>query len=238
MCCAGVLRDPQLLHRGLRHRRQPTEGGGLSRARLAHRPRSRPNRCSTRLRARLGIDPIELRLKNAVAEGDHAPYGPKYGPIGLKQVLEAARNHPHWSAPLGPNQGRGIACGFWFNAGLNSSATVSLNSDGSATVVAGNPDIGGTRVAQAHDGRGGARHSGRTGAAERRRHRQHRLQRPHGRQPRLLRHRDGGDQGGAGRPRPVAARAAKIWNVDAEQVGWERGHARPLEVRATRRRSR
>jgi CO/xanthine dehydrogenase Mo-binding subunit len=101
------------------------------------------------LARRLRIDPIELRLKNAVAEGDQAPYGPKYGPIGLKQVLEAVRHHPHWSAPLRANQGRGVACGFWFNAGMNSSATVALDSDGSATVVTGNPDIGGTRVAQA-----------------------------------------------------------------------------------------
>ena len=50
---------------------------------------------------RLDIDPIELRLKNAVSEGDQAPYGPKFGPIGLKQVLEAAKRHPHWKAPLG-----------------------------------------------------------------------------------------------------------------------------------------
>jgi CO/xanthine dehydrogenase Mo-binding subunit len=97
----------------------------------------------------LDIDPIELRLKNAVSEGDRAPYGPPYGAIGLRQVLEAARSHPHWTAPLGPNQGRGLACGFWFNAGLSSSATITLNGDGSAAVVTGNPDIGGTRVAQA-----------------------------------------------------------------------------------------
>src|SRR4029078_3188429 len=80
------------------------------------------------LARRLEIDPIELRLKNAVATGDHAPYGPKYGQIGLRQVLEAAREHPHWSAPLGPNQGLGCACGCWFNAGMNSSATVWLDS--------------------------------------------------------------------------------------------------------------
>jgi len=97
----------------------------------------------------LKIDPIELRLKNANEEGDRAPYGPKYGPIGLKAVLDAARNHPHWRAPLGANQGRGIAVGFWFNAGMNSSATVTVNADGSAAVVTGNPDIGGTRAAQA-----------------------------------------------------------------------------------------
>jgi CO/xanthine dehydrogenase Mo-binding subunit len=97
----------------------------------------------------IGMDAIELRLKNANEEGDPAPYGPTFGPIGLCQILEAARSHPHWLAPLGPNQGRGIACGFWFNAGMNSSATVTLGSDGSAAVVTGNPDIGGTRVAQA-----------------------------------------------------------------------------------------
>jgi CO/xanthine dehydrogenase Mo-binding subunit len=95
------------------------------------------------------MDPIELRLKNAVVEGDAAPYGPKYGPIGLQAVLEAARRHPHWQSPIGPNQGRGFACGFWFNAGMNSSATVILDSDGSAAVFTGNPDIGGTRAAQA-----------------------------------------------------------------------------------------
>jgi CO/xanthine dehydrogenase Mo-binding subunit len=97
----------------------------------------------------LAIDPIALRLENANAEGDRAPYGPKYGPIGLTQVLDAARNHPHWRAPLGANQGRGVAVGFWFNAGMNSSATVTVNADGSAAVVTGNPDIGGTRAAQA-----------------------------------------------------------------------------------------
>ncbi|MDA1093165.1 MAG: xanthine dehydrogenase family protein molybdopterin-binding subunit [Acidobacteria bacterium] len=98
---------------------------------------------------RLGKDPLELRLQNAVDEGDRAPYGPKYGPIGLKAVLETVRQHPHWTSPLAANRGRGMACGFWFNAGMNSSATVALDTDGSATVVTGNPDIGGTRVAQA-----------------------------------------------------------------------------------------
>ena len=42
--------------------------------------------------------------------------------------------------------GRGVASGFWFNAGLQSSATVSINSDGTANVVTGSPDIGGTRA--------------------------------------------------------------------------------------------
>jgi CO/xanthine dehydrogenase Mo-binding subunit len=94
-------------------------------------------------------DPIDLRLQNAVVEGDRAPYGPVFGPIGFRETLEAARAHPHYKAPLGENQGRGVAAGFWFNAGMQSSATVSLNDDGSAIVRTGNPDIGGSRASMA-----------------------------------------------------------------------------------------
>lgn len=177
---------------------------------------------------RLGIDPIELRLRNAVVEGDSAPYGPKFGPIGLKQVLEAAKHHPHWTAPLGPHQGRGVAVGFWFNAGMSSSAVVSLNSDGSAAVVAGNPDIGGTRVAQAlmvaeelgipvervrptvadtdsvgyADVTGGSRVCYATGMAV--------------------------IEAARDVARQLRERAAKMWNVDPSQVGWENGRAIPL----------
>ena len=92
------------------------------------------------------MDPVDFRLKNAAKEGVTAPYGPKFGPIGLVKTLEEAKSHPHYKAPLGPNQGRGVATGFWFNAGMQSSANVSLNEDGTAVVVSGNPDIGGSRA--------------------------------------------------------------------------------------------
>lgn len=106
----------------------------------------------------LEMDPIELRLRNASREGTRQPAGPAFKSLGLVEVLEAARAHPHWSAPLGPpngsdavrgakRRGRGFACGFWFNGGMQSSATVSLNPDGTANVVTGSPDIGGTRTA-------------------------------------------------------------------------------------------
>ena len=97
----------------------------------------------------LGMDPIEFRLHNAVEEGDTSTYGPKFRLIGFKETLEAIRDHPHYSAPLGPNQGRGVASGFWFNAGLDSSASVLLNEDGTAAVVIGSPDIGGSRASLA-----------------------------------------------------------------------------------------
>ncbi|MAG34062.1 MAG: oxidoreductase [Deltaproteobacteria bacterium] len=97
----------------------------------------------------LGCDPIVLRLQNAVQEGDRANYGAIFGPIGLRETLEAARAHPHYKAPLEENQGRGVASGWWFNAGMQSSATVSVNEDGSAVVRIGNPDLAGTRVSMA-----------------------------------------------------------------------------------------
>ncbi len=96
---------------------------------------------------RLGIDPIELRLKNAARQGTKAAYGPKLGPVGLVETLEAARAHDHWKAPLGKNQGRGIASGFWFNIGGETSASLQLNEDGTLSLTVGTPDIGGSRAA-------------------------------------------------------------------------------------------
>jgi CO/xanthine dehydrogenase Mo-binding subunit len=95
------------------------------------------------------LDPIEFRLRNAAREGVRAPYGPRFKRIGHVETLEAARAHPHYRAPLLPNQGRGVASGFWFNAGLQSSADVHINEDGSAVVTSGNPDIGGSRASLA-----------------------------------------------------------------------------------------
>src|SRR5436190_3575456 len=47
---------------------------------------------------------------------------------------------------LGTNQQRGVASGFWFNAGGESSATVNVNEDGTVVVVTGHPDVGGSRA--------------------------------------------------------------------------------------------
>ena len=98
---------------------------------------------------RLGLDPIEFRLKNAAKEGTKAAYGPKFGPIGLVQTLEAAREHPNYRVPLKANQGRGVASGFWFNIGGETCATLNLSEDGTVNLVAGTPDIGGLRASLA-----------------------------------------------------------------------------------------
>ncbi|HSG90784.1 MAG TPA: xanthine dehydrogenase family protein molybdopterin-binding subunit [Pseudomonadales bacterium] len=97
----------------------------------------------------LKMDPIDLRLKNAVSEGSVAAYGPKFKAVGMIECLEAARAHAHWQAPLGENEGRGLAVGFWFNAGMQSSAEIHVNEDGTVTVIEGSPDIGGSRASMA-----------------------------------------------------------------------------------------
>jgi CO/xanthine dehydrogenase Mo-binding subunit len=98
---------------------------------------------------RLGLDPLEVRLKNASKTGTKASYGPTFDQIGLVETLEAAKSHPHYSAPLGEGQGRGVACGFWFNHGGETSVTLALSEDGTAQIAVGTPDIGGSRASMA-----------------------------------------------------------------------------------------
>ena len=174
----------------------------------------------------IGMDPVEFRLKNAAKEGTHAPYGPKLGPIGLVQTLEAARDHAHYGAPLKANQGRGVASGFWFNIGGETCASLNLGEDGSVAMVVGTPDIGGSRASLSMMAAealgipleqisisvgdtnslgynfltGGSRVTFSGGMAI------------------VQAARDVIEQ--------LRDRAAKIWEVPVEQVEWEEGHAR------------
>ncbi len=95
---------------------------------------------------KLGLDPVTVRLKNAARKGTLSSYGPTFNDIGLVATLEAAKSHPHYTAPLGPNQGRGLSCGFWFNFGGNTCVSLNINTDGTVGVTEGNPDIGGSRA--------------------------------------------------------------------------------------------
>ncbi|PYV41213.1 MAG: oxidoreductase [Acidobacteria bacterium] len=96
---------------------------------------------------RLKIDPLEFRLKNAAKEGDLQSHGIPHPKIGFIETVEAARRSEHYRSRLaGPNRGRGVASGYWLNAGLTSSATARVNGDGTVTLVEGSTDIGGTRT--------------------------------------------------------------------------------------------
>jgi CO/xanthine dehydrogenase Mo-binding subunit len=182
------------------------------------------------LAKRLDIAPLDLRRKNAAREGTQAAYGPRFGAIGYVETLEAAKAHPHYSAPLGPNQGRGIASGFWFNGAGQSSAAVNINEDGTAIIISGSPDIGGSRASMAMmaaevlginiekvrpvvgdtdsigftNPTGGSRVTFATGKAV---------------------VEAANDVVGQ-----LRARAAMIWEVDADGIVWEDGHAVPAST--------
>ncbi len=102
------------------------------------------------LAAELGIDPIEFRLINTSREGSRQVAGPRFQRIGNRELLEAAREHPHVRTPLeGRLRGRGVAGGAWFNGSGPASAVASINPDGTVSLVEGSPDIGGSRTAMA-----------------------------------------------------------------------------------------
>jgi len=95
---------------------------------------------------KLDMDPWELRLCNALSANKPTIYGAKIGEAGIQECIASVRDHPNAQAKLGPNQGRGIAIGFWGNAPGESSAQLNINEDGTVLVITGHPDIGGSRA--------------------------------------------------------------------------------------------
>ncbi len=98
------------------------------------------------LARKIGMDPIELRLKNAATEGYKTIYGETFGPIGFVETLEAARKCEHYNSPVPEGQGRGVAAGFWFNRGGETTGTLNVATDGSITLILGTSDVAGSRI--------------------------------------------------------------------------------------------
>jgi CO/xanthine dehydrogenase Mo-binding subunit len=101
------------------------------------------------LAQKLGMDPIDLRLKNAVRDGAKTVYGATVRSAAFVETLEAIKASDHYRSKVKPGQARGVAAGFWFNIGGESSAAVHVDEDGGVTVVSSNPDIGGSRASMA-----------------------------------------------------------------------------------------
>jgi len=181
---------------------------------------------------KIGMDPIQLRIKNAAKPGTPLVYGEKINHAGFAETLQALYKHPAWLKPLGKNQGRGMACGYWFNGGGESSATVHVNEDGTAVVATGSPDIGGSRASMAQMA---AETLGIAYEAVR---------------PIIADTNSVGYTQATGGSRvtyatgravidackkvinEMCARAAKIWKIDVTDVIWEDGAARPAGARA------
>ena len=175
----------------------------------------------------IGMDPLEIRYKNACRIGTPTIAGPKHAHAGYIETLEALMKHPAYQVKLGPNQGRGVASGYWFNGGGESSATLQVNADGTVLVATGSPDIGGSRASMAIMAAetlgvdyntvraivadtasvgythvtGGSRVTFATGTAV--------------------------VNGARTVVKELCKRAALIWGVDEEGVVWEDGHAKP-----------
>ena len=107
----------------------------------------------------LKIDPIEFRLKNSAKEGTRRVDGPRFARVGMFETVDAIKNSDHCAKPIdkslapvhSPNgkRGRGVASGFWFNAGMKSAVSANLNPDGTVTLIEGSTDIGGSRASLA-----------------------------------------------------------------------------------------
>jgi len=103
----------------------------------------------------IGMDPLEFRVLNRVREGSLRINGAARTDLGCREVLQAAQEHPHYSAALaGSNQahsrrGRGVAFGQWGNWGAESSSTISVNVDGTIALTTGSVDVTGTRTSLA-----------------------------------------------------------------------------------------
>ncbi len=105
---------------------------------------------------KLGLDPLDMRVRNSAKPGDKAIYGATFGDVTFVETIDAIRKHPHYKAPLdrnprpGVKRGRGVASGFWYNAGGESSVQVNITEDGNVVVTTGHPDVGGSRASIAN----------------------------------------------------------------------------------------
>jgi CO/xanthine dehydrogenase Mo-binding subunit len=96
------------------------------------------------LASTLGMDPIELRLHNASREGDLNADEEPWPRIAMVEVLEAARLHPLYTAPVGPGEGVGVALGSWGGARSPAAAGCRVEPDGTVSILIGSPDISGS----------------------------------------------------------------------------------------------
>jgi CO/xanthine dehydrogenase Mo-binding subunit len=98
------------------------------------------------LAQKIGMDPLDLRIKNAATEGYKTIYGETFGPIGFLETLTAAKNCDHYRSPVPAGQGRGVATGFWFNRGGETTGTLNIAADGSVNIILGTSDVAGSRI--------------------------------------------------------------------------------------------
>ena len=98
---------------------------------------------------KIGVDPVEFRLKNAIEEGDTNIQGNRVPRNGLKETLRAVGEKLGARSSEGDGDnavatGRGVALCEWRSGSGPSTASISLNEDGTISVLTGSVDISGT----------------------------------------------------------------------------------------------
>jgi CO/xanthine dehydrogenase Mo-binding subunit len=94
---------------------------------------------------RLGIDPVEIRKKNTVEEGDTSPTGQQVlHSVGVKECIQRVAQAIAWDdKPDKKFRGKGIACGYKnTKTPSGSSAIVKISQDGSVEVLSSTVEIG------------------------------------------------------------------------------------------------
>jgi len=97
---------------------------------------------------KLGIDSMEFRIKNALSEGDTSVNGSVIPKNGLMETLEALKERMGLpkKLPSNPKEGRGvgICVGEWRSGSGPSTASISVNEDGTISLLTGSVDISGS----------------------------------------------------------------------------------------------
>ena len=233
MCGLRLLRPGERQGGRLRRRLQPAEAGRLSRAGRADgglRGRKRDRRAGPEDRHGPDRVPPEERGQGGhevLLRPDLRPDRPD------PDAWRRRKNHPHYKAPLGKNQGRGIACGFWFNFGGQTCVSLNINIDGTVALARRHARYRRLARLDVPDGGRGARHPLRQGARRS--------------SPTPARSATTTSPRAAASPSPPASppsrrratpsassarRAAKIWGIPADAVVWENGHAKPAGANA------
>jgi CO/xanthine dehydrogenase Mo-binding subunit len=91
----------------------------------------------------LAMDPLELRLKNLMRDGEKLAGGRSVDKVRVRETLQAAAQKAGWGKKNGNNTGLGIGVSFRHVGGSGkASAELSLSADGKLKILTAVPDIG------------------------------------------------------------------------------------------------
>ena len=93
---------------------------------------------------KLGLDPLEFRIKNAIKEGDIGVSGAKLPRNGLMETIMAVKERLDLPRKLEEGRGVGIALCEWRSGSGPSTASISVNEDGTISLLTGSVDISGS----------------------------------------------------------------------------------------------